>query len=132
MDLQRLAPPLFNEGIAVAHQADYGLYPEFSPTWNGEDFHELSKTYQHNDLPPLNELLESSSFFNFDQNMTYPVAGSFTRYLIYSYSINSLKKFISVSDFYDTRDAIRTNFESTYPISVDDAWENWLDFIDEY
>jgi len=125
-------PALFNEGIAVAHQADYGLYPEFVPTWNGDDFHMLSKTHRHNDLPPLNELLESSSFFNFDQNMTYPVAGSFTRYLIDTYGIDKMKAFISISDFYDAGESVRINFESTYPISVDDSWENWLDFIDEY
>jgi hypothetical protein len=38
-------PAIFNEGIAVAHQADYFKYPDFIPGWNGQDFNKLAKKY---------------------------------------------------------------------------------------
>lgn len=125
-------PALFNEGIAVAHQADYGLYPEFEPRWNGRDFHALSKGYRNSDLPQLESLIESSSFFEFDTNMTYPVAGSFTRYLIDTRGIERLKEFISDSDFYQPMPTTKSRFLEVYGLSLDEAWNEWLVFLDDY
>lgn len=125
-------PALFNEGIAVAHQADYGLYPEFVPTWNGEDFHELSKEFKDSDMPSLADLIESRSFFEYDVMMTYPIAGSFTRYLIDTRGMDPIKEFISGSDFYQSGDTTRTRFQEVYGLSLDDAWIEWLMFLDQY
>lgn len=132
--LQRVGhpPALFNEGIAVAHTADYLSFPEIKLVWNGDDFHTLSKEYNRAGLLSLNDLLESTSFFDFDTNITYPVAGSFTRYLINEYGIQKVKDFISISDFYDTRETTRANFESVYSVSIDEKWNDWLSFVENY
>lgn len=126
-------PALFNEGIAVAHQTDYFKYPNFIPSWNGEDFDQLSRDYKiNNDIPPLENLIESKSFFDYNTNMTYPIAGSFVRYLIDNYGLQKMKGFISTSDFYDKKDITRNNLEEIYDISLDEIWDEWLNYIENY
>lgn len=126
-------PALFNEGIAVAHQADYFKYPEFIPGWNGQDFHSIAKThYLAGELPSLNKLLVSNSSWEEDADLTYPVAGSFVRYLIDQYGIGKLKSFITSSDYDDGRESIKSDFSATYGITMEQAWNEWEVFVEEY
>ena len=122
-------PPLFNEGIAVAYQADY-FQPGFIPGWNGQDFHVLSKSFLDNgSIPSLDNLLSANTFFDISADVTYPVAGSFVRYLIDTYGIYEMKDFINLSDFEDSKSQIRIDFQNAYGFSIDDAWNEWILFI---
>ena len=126
-------PALFNEGIAVAHQADYFKYPDFIPGWNGKDFHTLSKQhFNDNEIPTLDNLLGEYTFWDFKSDLTYPVAGSFTTFIIDTYGINMLKKYISISDFHDEKDKIRSDFKNTFQKSIDAVWLEWIDFLKTY
>ena len=120
-------PALFNEGIAVAHQAIYSAYPDkpFIPGWNGQDFDQLSKEYLADSFPTLDELIESKSFFKFDTNKTYPVAGSFVRYLIDKHGLEKMKAFISKSEFNAKKASTKAHFSDTYDMSINDAWDEW-------
>ncbi len=127
-----LPPPLFNEGIAVAFQADYFKYPLFIPEWNGVRLDLLAKTYnQDGKTPSLDNLLGTWSFWNFDTNITYPVAGSFVRYLIDHYGLAKMKSYISSSKFEDSKDQIHVHFMAAYGMTIETAWNEWQIFISQ-
>jgi len=126
-------PALFNEGIAVAHQADYFQFPDFIPGWNGQDFNQLSKDFHQNgDIPPLGKLIGAHSFWDYNQNMTYPISGSFVHYLIDTYGLAKMKALIRISKFEDTSTKIRNDFFSIYSLTIDSAWTDWISFITNY
>ncbi|MDX1666530.1 MAG: hypothetical protein R3350_04850 [Saprospiraceae bacterium] len=126
-------PALFNEGIAVAYQANYFKYPSFEPDWNGMDFHRLAGEFVRNGtLPDLEELLGTNSFWNYDPNITYPVSGSFVRFLIDAHGIQKMKQLIAGSDFLDDRGKIKSDFTGVYAISIEQAWNEWMQFIADY
>lgn len=126
-------PALFNEGIAVAHSANYLIRPNFVPCWNSQDFNKLSKYYKQNgNMPSLDKLLGTITFGDYDSNITYPIAGSFIRFLIDQYGIIKMKSFISTSGFYDTKDKFHNDFYDTYGKTIESAWAEWDDFISKY
>lgn len=126
-------PALFNEGIAVAHQANYYSYPEFIPCWSGKDFNSITKELkQSGNLPSLSELLGTISYWDYSSQVTYPVSGSFVRYLIDNYGIEKMKSLISISGFYDTKDKIHDNFYEIFEFTIEDAWSDWNKFIENY
>ena len=126
-------PALFNEGIAVAYQADYFKFPDFIPGWNGQDFNQLSKGFNQNGkIPPLSKLIGAHSFWDYDQNMTYPISGSFVRYLIDNYGLVKMKALIQCSKFEDSSTKIRNDFYTIYSITIDSAWNAWISFITTY
>jgi hypothetical protein len=123
-------PAIFNEGIAVAHQADYFKYPDFIPGWNGQDFNKLAKNYKQNgEIPSLDKLLGTYSFWDYNSNITYPVSGSFVRYLINHYGLLKMKEFIGKSKFEDSKEKIRNDFMQTYGLSIENVWSEWESFI---
>lgn len=123
-------PAIFNEGIAVAHQANYFKYPVFIPDWNGQDFNILAKNFKQNGkIPPLDKLLGIYSFWDYGEEITYPVSGSFVQYLIKQYGLEKMKSFITICDFNDSKEKIRAYFNSTYGISIEAAWSEWNYYI---
>lgn len=126
-------PALFNEGIAVAHQSYFYSYPDFTPGWNGEDFNQIAKDhYQSGNLPSLDELLGVYTYWDYSSGITYPVSGSFVRYLIDNYGIEKMKSLISISDFHDTKEKIHGNFYEIYEFTIEDAWSEWNEYIENY
>lgn len=126
-------PAIFNEGIAVAHQADYYKYPDFIPGWNGQDFNKLAKYYkQRGEIPSLDKLLGTYSFWDYNSDITYPVSGSFIRYLINNYGLTKTKGFIEISKFEDSKEKIHTNFVQIYGQSIEIMWNEWENFIANY
>jgi len=118
-------PPLFNEGVAVAHQT----FPDrgrLTPTWNGADLHQIARGYdQTGRVPALGTLLRGSDFFSIDANTTYPVAGSFVRYLLDSYGLTVFKAYVAGSGFEDAPTVIEMRFLSAYGRSLNELWQEW-------
>ncbi|MDO9511091.1 MAG: hypothetical protein Q7J34_04990 [Bacteroidales bacterium] len=126
-------PALFNEGIAVAYQANYFKFPEFIPDWNGQDFNLLSRNYkQSGEIPALDKLLGKYSYWEYSSNITYPVSGSFVRFLINQYSLEKMKSFMAICDFNDSKDKIHNDFYHTYGFTIENAWSEWENFILNY
>jgi|GEM_PF-1880308 len=126
-------PALFNEGKAVAHQADYFRYPAFIPGWNGQDYHRLARDFQRNDeLPPLGELPGIYTFWDYDSNITYPVSGAFVNYLIMNYGLAKMKAFISSCDSQGSKGKIRSDFQGIYAMHIDSIWHSWKEYIATY
>lgn len=118
-------PALFNEGVAVAHHTDpaRGL---LVPRWNGTDLRTLARNYDAaGQLPPLPSLLRSTSFFDYDTNITYPCAGSFVRYLIDTHGLASFKAYVRAARFDDPPATTEARFEAAYGRSAAAAWDEW-------
>jgi len=118
-------PALFNEGIAVAHQTDH-VRGILTPRWNGTDLHTLARGYDASGrLPALSTLERSSDFFNVDAEVTYPCAGSFVRWLIDTYGLVPLKRYISSATFDDAASTTENRFQLAYGRSLPSAWSEW-------
>lgn len=122
-------PPLFNEGVAVAHQT----FPDrgrFTPTWNGTDLHLLARGYhQSGRVPALSALLRGSDFFGHDSNITYPCAGSFVRYLIDTYGLAVFKAYVASARFEDSPATTAARVNAAYGRSIDDLWNEWRGWL---
>ena len=122
-------PALFNEGVAVAHQTDPAR-GVLVPRWNGTDLHTLAKTYDASgQLPALSALLRSTSFFDFDTNITYPCAGSFVRYLIDTHGLAAFKTYLRSATFDDAPATTEARFQSAYGFSLASAWDAWRTWL---
>lgn len=122
-------PALFNEGIAVAHQTlpASGI---FYAQWNGRNVHAIAAEHlAANRIPAVSAMIESPAFFGFDEEFTYPVAGSFVRFLIDRYGMTPLRAYFAGSTFNDGGARSRSLFEAAYGMSLDAAWSEWRAFL---
>lgn len=129
-----ILPAFFSEGVAVAHQV-YLKNGSFTTRayWNEKEVHEIAKDYYANGkLPKLNDLLESPTFWKMEDNISYPVAGSFTRYLIDEYGIDKFLSFTELSRHCDRHERIMNNFYGIYEEALDSIWLDWISYIQEY
>ena len=96
------------------------------PRWSGQSIHTIARNADAaGTLPALNALLTSPGFFNFDTNLTYPVAGSFVRYLIDMYGVARMKTLLTGATFNDAATRTQSRYLATYGITVDSAWAEW-------
>ena len=103
--------PFINEGMAVANQTD-PLDKIYTPDWNGNSPHHWAKQYlQAGQLPALSSLLDKSAFEAFDPNMSYPIAGSFIRYLIDTYGITAVLKLFPGASYSDSPSTTMSRFQ---------------------
>ena len=118
-------PALLNEGIAVAHSTDpsAGI---FEPRWNGRAVDAIAADeLRASRIPTLDQVLESPRFFDRDEAVRYPLAGSFVGYLLLHHGWPAMKTYLRASTFDDSAARTRTLFLSAYGISIDDAWGAW-------
>ena len=127
-----MPPAFFNEGIAVAHQASL-INSQFVLLCGDFDFHLESKYYLKNGrIPELMRFLSNSTFLQTDELIRYPVAGSFTRYLIDTYGIKKLKDFIMICSCMNDLQEISDKFLFVYNRPIDKAWSEWEVFLRNY
>jgi hypothetical protein len=122
-------PALFNEGVAVAHQTlpSSGI---LTPRWSGQDVHVLARQFDAaGRLPALNQLVSSVGFFQFDTNVTYPMAGSFVRYLIDTHGLATFKTFLRNTTFRAAPAHTEAAFQSAYGRSIATAWTAWRSWL---
>ncbi len=76
-----------------------GLAMYFDETWWGVDNDIWSSYYKetNNDLS-ISKLLNNQEFDNYNCEITYPIAGSFTKYLILTYGIDAYLELYRVKD----------------------------------
>lgn len=113
-------PALFNEGIAVAHSTDPAT-GDFTPRWNRTSVHLLARRTAFT----LDDLLTSADFFSQDEDLTYPTAGSFVRWLLDTRGVSPMRAFFGQSTFDATADDTRAKFAAAYGFSLDSAWDEW-------
>jgi hypothetical protein len=73
---------LFNEGLAVAFQMD-PVRGDMTPRWNNRHVHDIALSLRvQGRLPALGTMLTTDAFREMDSQVSYPVAGSFVRYVL--------------------------------------------------
>jgi hypothetical protein len=118
-------PSLFTEGIAVAHSTD-PIRGILTPVWNSTDIHALARSFERSgQLPALSSLLRSTDFARFDDNMTYPCAGSFVHFLIETQGLAPLKAYFRLATFDDAPAVTESRFQSAIGRSVASLWDEW-------
>jgi hypothetical protein len=124
-------PAFFSEGVAVAHHgASISGDFEGPPLWNGASAHSLARGFLlSGSLPDRNDLLVTNRFWDLDQQVTYPIAGSFVRFLIDGGGIEPFKDFCSAAGRDDSLARIERGFEDVYGEPFQKWWDRWQDFI---
>ncbi len=123
-------PTFFNEGIAVAFQTDPYNNDYEAREKSGERIHDLIKRYKDSGvLYSIEDIIENSGFNAADYTITYPQSGSFVRYLIDTYGIEPMKTVFSSVNREATTAEIKAAFQSIYGITIEDAEQDWLNFI---
>ena len=123
-------PALFSEGIAVAFHYWPGQDEADWPRWNGEHVHTLTRLHrQHRRLPDLDELLRNGDFRDFDDQVTYPMAGSFIVHMIERHGLEAVLEVMRRLDGIDDPDAIRSVVHDVLGMSLRQCWSTWLDAI---
>lgn len=123
-------PTFFNEGIAVALQTDPYNGDYETREKSGERVHDLVKRYKDSGvLYPIENILDNSGFSAGDYTITYPQSGSFMRYLIDTYGIDPMKAIFASVNRNSSIAEIEAAFQSIYGIPIEDAEQDWLNFI---
>jgi hypothetical protein len=65
-----------------------------------------------------------------DAHITYPVAGSFVRFLIDRHGLPPLKELFATVGYTDAASAIRQHFQASYGFPIETVWSDWLAFLD--
>ena len=100
---------------------------------SGEPIHSVTKRYLlEGRLYRLDEILGSSAFMEADFTVTYIQAGSFVRFLMDVYGIESLKALFRTLNSGDRPDASKTAFLSVYGKNLEAVEEEWLAFLRAY
>lgn len=73
-----------------------GLAMFFDRKWHGISNLDWTQFYiNENKYESINEMLEDEVFYNIDCNISYPIMGAFTEYLVLSYGIEKYREFYS-------------------------------------
>jgi hypothetical protein len=70
-------------------------------------------------------------FFKYGENITYPVSGSFVKYLLEIYGYDVFYKFIKECDWRCSSNEIKEIFYKKYGVSIDAAWSKWLSYLEQ-
>jgi hypothetical protein len=121
----------FNEGIAVAMQADpqRGI---LEPMWNGRSIHAWAwDIYRLNQLPALTDMIETDAFRKLDDARSYPMAGSFMRFVLDERGMEGMKAFFRSQSRDDKRAAIERDFSAAFGVSLQDVETRWHAFLQD-
>ena len=125
------APPLVNEGVAVAYQVD-PVRGDLTPRWNNRHVHDVSADLRRQGrLVALNALLTVDQWRAVDAQVNYPEAGSFVRFLIDAHGgAASLRALLARSTQLDAPDTTRANIAAVYGRSLEQLEAEWLSMLE--
>lgn len=122
----------FNEGIAVAFQADPPA-GNFESMFNGQSVHQSCRQYlQLGTLVPLDSVVMTNDFRAMSDNvLSYREAGSFMRFLLDTYGTNRILEFFRISGRDDDLSTIRQRFSTAVGVSLQDAEAAWTTMLSD-
>lgn len=117
---------LWSEGFAVAHQTNPPA-GDLTPRWSGVALDDLVRRY-HADgrFVSISQLLTTTDFRRFADTITYPEAGSFTRFVIGTCGLDGMKRMFGAVNTSASAEAVRTQFEAICGRSIETAEQSWL------
>ncbi len=118
----------FTEGIAVA--MDINPYTGQEVEFFGAPAHTLCRGWlMAGTIYPLRDIVEEDDFMSYQWTQAYPQAGSFTRFLIAEFGLETWKEIFRAVDESDSTETILAAFESIYGITLEEAESRWHDFL---
>jgi hypothetical protein len=117
---------LWSEGLAVAFQTDPAA-GHLEPRWSGVPLDDSARQLRASGrLIPIGELLTTAGFRRFDSNVSYPEAGSFTRYVLSTCGLDGVKRLFGAGAVADSADSVAAQFEAACHHSIAAAEQAWL------
>jgi hypothetical protein len=121
---------LVGEGFAVAHQMSPKT-GDFVAKWSGTPVHEIARQQRAaGQLWPIAELADTATFRARDSRITYPVGGSFIRFLIDTQGLPSMRAFYGSMGPTASLAATRDAFQRVYGFPLEEAERQWHAFLD--
>jgi hypothetical protein len=122
-------PALFNEGVAVAHHTSPAT-GDFVVRWSGQDVHDIVRgLIGAGAVPAVEDLIESPDFFSDSENLRYPLAGSFVRWLLDEHGLAPFRALLDGAAFDQSAAVTLQRFQQAYGLSLSDAWDAWLAWL---
>jgi hypothetical protein len=75
------------------------------------------------------DLVESPDFFSDSENLRYPLAGSFVRWLLDEHGLAPFRTLLDGAAFDQSAAFTLQRFEQAYGLSLSDAWDAWLAWL---
>ena len=101
-----------------------GLAMFFDKLWRGIDNkHIVSYLMKNNNFISVDKLIDDEIFYKYNCAITYPIAGSFTEWLIYTFGID---KYLS---FYSLKVDIKKAFKEIYLMDIAKLSQEYYKFI---
>jgi hypothetical protein len=121
---------LFNEGLAVAFQVD-PVRGDMTPRWNNRHVHDVAASLRaQGRLVPFARMLTIDEWRAVDNQVNYPEAGSFVRFLIDTQGgIAPIRALFAGSTQTDPPAVVRAKFEAAYGRTLDAVEAEWLGFL---
>lgn len=131
---------LYNEGLVVAHEFD-PLNENWVSQWNRRELDEpyiyAEQILEHRAagiLYPIEDILESEDFNRISREhgsrVLYDEAGMFVDYLIDQHGLDTMKEAYCSVEYEDNRETIKERFADVFGITVGDAEQAWLAYLD--
>jgi hypothetical protein len=118
--------PLFAEGFAVAHQVD-PVKGDFAPKWNGRYLREHLAAFRADGrFVPPRHMLTAKTFRLVDDVVSYPIAGSFVRYLLDRFGYEKVKDLLRQGHPDDTEATVHGTFASVFGMTIEQVEADWL------
>lgn len=122
---------LFGEGFAVAHQMN-PVTGDFVARWSGTPVHELARRFRSSgQLPPIADVAETNAFRSHPDGVTYPIAGSFVRFLIDAEGMAAMRRLFGSMGPTAPLSTVRGAFQQVYGFSLEEGERRWLAAIAE-
>ena len=121
---------LWSEGLAVAFQTN-PQGGDLSPHWSGvllDDW--VRRFHAEGRLIAISDLLTTADFRRFDDSVTYPEAGSFTRFVIDTCGLQGMKQMFGAVATGASADIVRMQFQAICGRSIEAAEQAWLTALD--
>ncbi|HSL23160.1 MAG TPA: hypothetical protein VK886_16645 [Vicinamibacterales bacterium] len=119
----------FNEGIAVALSYD-PLGGRFVSLWNNQAIHDIaSNLLRTRALPSIPSIAEADTFRRQNDQVAYPVAGSFVSFVLDQRGVPAMKAFFGASSQDDRLGVIESRFSASFGWSLAEAEARWHEFL---
>lgn len=122
----------FNEGLAVALNSDPDA-PVRAPPWNGTHVYAHTQLLiRTNQRRSLSTMMTTDGFRETTEWVGYGQAGSFLLFLIEQHGLGRMLAFFGLSARSDSLSRIDSNFQAVWGMSLAEAEEGWLAYIDTW
>lgn len=108
----------FNEGLAVSMQV-YPQRGQWEPQWENQSVHALAHAFRQNgELPALADIVETGAFRQPADTKSYPMAGSFVKFMTDDRGMDSMKSFFRDGSREASRADVERQFSAAFGVTL--------------